>query len=132
MRTEYSDAGARLLWGYEPPQINDGEIEIGGGGGPELLWTNPSPSASFGAQTVTVPKRDWYLIRYSHTAATAVNTQIIKYGEDSILPIVISTSNNRNGTRHATSSEAGIAFTVCTYNGTTTNSYAVPLEIYGL
>lgn len=25
-----------------------------GGGGPKLLWTNPSPTASFGAQTVSV------------------------------------------------------------------------------
>ena len=25
-----------------------------GGGGPKLLWTNPSPAASFGAQTISV------------------------------------------------------------------------------
>ena len=25
-----------------------------GGGGPKLLWTNPNPTAAFGAQTVTI------------------------------------------------------------------------------
>ena len=34
-------------------------VTVGGGGAPKLLWTNPSPTAGFGAQTVPVSLTDY-------------------------------------------------------------------------
>lgn len=48
-------------------------INPGGGGKPKLLWTNPNPSAAFGAQTVSVSLSNYtgVIIKFRDTDAVS-------------------------------------------------------------
>lgn len=104
----------------------------------KLIWSNPSPTSSFPAQTLTLDLSGYsaVLIRTRWNTSTAqLNEQIFIVG-GSKYPI--RTSNAKLAFRNATVNKAGIAFeTGCyldTYGGSFANSidYVIPTRIYGL
>lgn len=106
-----------------------------GGGAVDILWTNPSPSSSFAAQTISVDLTgyDLIFIEYKAISSSTFLSGIIDGDSHTILLLAIqNTSNNRNGTRVATYDNTSVQFGNCTFNGTQTNTYCVPLTIYGV
>ena len=118
---------------------------VAGGFSPTLLWTNQSPSNSFSAQVIStitgLTNHTWFMVKYRNFA---VNDS--QYGMLYAICSASSTTydmlefesatNNRNGYRKVRidnrSGYEEVTFTACTYNDSTNNNYAVPIEIYGL
>ena len=102
-----------------------------------LLWENPNPSASFGAQTVslTLSGYSFVLIEYrdytASDAASALHTILCGVGGKYQMLSGYS-KNNRIGNRTANVTASGITFSEAQYNNETTNTYNVPLRIYGI
>ena len=114
----------------------------GGSGGitMTLLWTNPSPTASFAAQTISLDLSEYDAVVIGvHNFASSDNQYGLIYqfcikavsGVDNMLQIV-SASNNRNGLRRANVVDTGVWFSACTYNGGTNNGYCIPYQIIGI
>ena len=109
--------------------------------GPEVLWTNPSPSSSFGAQTITLSK-GLSSFRYCEILWLASKNAI------NFLPSTIISSGNGGYGINATDvirrrgvdyvSNTQLAFTVCskwaTYGGSATNdnNYVIPYQVIGI
>lgn len=110
----------------------------GSSGAMTLLWTNPSPAANFGAQTIAVDLSgfDACLISFHNFASSSAQYGLIAQeciiGEKNVLQFVDTSSNNRNGRRFATVTTTGVEFTACTFNNGTNNGYGVPYQIYGI
>ena len=97
--------------------------------GAGLLWTNPAPSTSFGAQTITIDLSNY------DAAIVSIKEQITDSEIESyqIIPIPCNSFNLvgsiNNTTRFACSiSETGIQFTS---RGSVNNEYCIPIKIYG-
>lgn len=111
----------------------------GGGGGitMSLLWTNPSPTSSFAAQTVSVDLSGYdaygVLVLFGTSNPNIVPMQVLPCdsARDGVLSVV-ARSNNNNGGRLVTFSPTGLTFTACTYNGSSSNAYCIPYKIYGI
>lgn len=114
------------------------------GGAFSLLWTNPSPTASFGAQEVTVGDMsvfDCILIEYIFSTDTPdLNARTYPVAFLLANPKVHGTlqinaaGNNRVGARSfELTSATTVHFGVAGYNGTATNNgYVIPQRIYGI
>lgn len=107
---------------------------------PVLLWTNPSPTASFAAQTITVPDMSEYdMIEIMFEYATSdghVGTSRVKGGKGGWLEATI--SGARRFRTFTIPSATQITFTDAKYNGmgssaaTTENVGAIPLYVIGI
>lgn len=116
----------------------------GSGGAFDLLWTNPSPTATFTAKTVTVAdmsKYDCILIEYIFsTSSPDLNARTFPIAYLLANPTVSGTLQinaagyNRCGARSfELTSATTVHFGAAGYNGTATNNgYAVPQRIYGI
>lgn len=98
----------------------------------KLLWTNPSPSATFGAQTISLDLSEYDAVDIecylSAGGMTSVRrTEVGKLGEVGGLG-----STGATYTRMATVASAGIAFTEGKNGNTTNNTWATPYAIYGI
>ena len=116
-----------------------------GGFSPTLLWTNPSPSNSFSAQVIStitgLTNHTWFMVKYRNFAVNDAQYGML-YAICSASSTTYdmlefeSATNNRNGYRKiridTRSGYEEVTFTACTYNDSTNNNYAVPIEIYGL
>lgn len=105
------------------------------GGAVDVLWENPSPDSSFASQTLTVDLAgyDIIYIEYKAINSSTFLSGVIDGDSHTILLLAIqNTSNNRNGTRVATYGPTSVQFGNCTFNGAQTNTYCVPLAIYGI
>lgn len=101
----------------------------------ELLWTNPSPTATFTAKTILnngiLNKYykvgiQYYFSSNRYEAYTEVDKGQIGYMQ------IVSTTSNRTGGRTANFSDNGIAFGAGMYNGSeTANGYVIPYRVYG-
>ena len=105
----------------------------------DLLWTNPAPTASFAAQTVSLDLSQYDLV---YIKSKRKNDNSGYYGSNFVLidGIQYSMVNIYGGLieyRGFTPSESGIVFTngslYSTYaTGSTNDSYMVPYQIYGI
>lgn len=102
-----------------------------------LIWTNTDPTSSFAAQTVSV---DWagydaVFIRTMFSTSTQtvqpMSFHICDKNITAFIPITARTSN-QNGGRLFTFDDTGIIFQGGYYNGSATNNYAIPYQIYGV
>lgn len=103
-----------------------------------LLWTNPSPTNNFNAQSINVDlsNYDALLIIYYYGTQSSNRVEL-----SSLLPvnnitkyICISSGTNVTGGRKLSydSSTKKITFESASYNNATNNSYIIPVYIYGL
>lgn len=120
---------------------SEGEISKGGGGGGGLkltaLWTNPNPTSSFAAQTISLDLAQYelILITFHNFASTDAQygllAQLCIVGDTNYLQFT-SATNNRNGRRLATITTTGVQFAACVYNDGTNNNYGIPYQIFGI
>lgn len=104
----------------------------------KLLWTNPSPTSSFAAQTISLDLSDYDAIEIiirSDTANTYTLAPIVtEVGKGGIA----FNSTAYNSGRQFTTTTSGITFTAATYyssygNWSTTSTNAlIPVYIYGI
>lgn len=112
------------------------EVNVGGGGGgmkKTLLWTNPSPSAAFAAQFVSVD-----LSSYDYVIITLPVEDLT---EEITLPVDgnnhvfgVCTVGGTGLARVGTVSTTGVNFTGAVMIGGTTsnNAWCIPQQIYGV
>ena len=106
----------------------------------DLLWSNDSPSASFGAQTVSLDLSGYSSVKIYLGAGTEITTVVeIPSGFTFSARHISNSGNNlRYFYRTITPSNTGVAFTGCSYrtNGSgstgTSNTTLIPLLIYGI
>lgn len=114
----------------------------GGGsssGGLTLLWTNPSPTASFAAQSVSIDLNDFsyygVILKFQNTQD--VYSPIYIYPVNELLNfamIIYGGNSNRTGDRRFaySISNRAISFNAANYNGSANNAYCVPYQIFGI
>lgn len=98
----------------------------------KLLWTNPSPTSAFAAQTVSLDLSDYDAVEIETLLSvggmtTTRTTDVGQMGEVGGLG-----SAGATYCRMATVATSGITFTEGKTNGTTNNANAIPLRIYGI
>lgn len=103
----------------------------------DLLWTNPSPTASFSAQTISVDLSEYDLVvvcirSFPLNDGDSGFSNLIGYKELRSVATIAGSSSNKNGRRRFTPSDTGVEFESCTYDGNTYNNFAVPIYIYGV
>lgn len=119
-------------------------MKYGGGNGGRntgvtmtLLWTNPDPTSSFAAQTVSADLSGYSfygIVPIFSTATPNIIPMQVFPCDDSQNHVMTVTarSNNNNGGRQITFSTSGLTFGAGTYSGSSNNSYAIPYKIYGI
>ena len=123
---EYYDGSA---WSQVPSS--------GGGGSWTELWTNPNPSSTFAAQTVSIDLSSWHLIcilaKPQETGATT-SAFLAAVGTQNILSVPNLGSTQYFYKRNATISTTGVTFSTGyrNTNSTTGTGYCIPTAIYGL
>lgn len=105
-------------------------------GGVKLLWTNPNPTSSFGAQTVALDLSKYifvYILLVPEGSDTGYVGQLCKIGETQIL--ISSLVNNSSAfcrVRKVTITTTGLKFQTG-YAGTSgSGDLCKPYKIYGL
>lgn len=102
------------------------------------LWTNPSSTSSFAAQSVSVDLSpyEWFAIeyRFSATSLSIMPLAMFEVDENAHLLSVAGDTSNRTGGRGCIYSIANqaITFTGANYNGSATNNSTIPVAIYGI
>lgn len=105
-----------------------------------LLWTNPSPTSSFGAQDVLLDLSDYDFVEIYTYGVIGGYTKALVGGGRTTLIYVAGTPAAANGTvsnmRPVTASSTGVHFGDCgsVYTGsavTTNNANLIPYKIYG-
>ena len=104
----------------------------------DLLWTNPNPTSSFTAQTISLDLSEYELFIISSKAYAdsssldEINFSIAIKNTDS-LAIAFRTSSPELF-RVVTANDNGITFSTGKYTGdtNTSDSYAIPQKIYGI
>ncbi len=107
-----------------------------------LLWTNPSPTSAFSAQTLNLNLNNYNAILILSTYSTSYSTLIfenIVFLVPEIKDGTIQTrihgwgrDNNYNLTRYYTITNTSIAIDGGAYNGSNNTSYMIPWKIYGI
>ena len=103
----------------------------------ELLWTNPSPSANFSAQTVSLDLSGYVgviitpkLLPSSTNMRNSVT--LIKGKTTTTCFELVGTAPVGFCGRDITVSSPGVAFGNGAYNGSANNGYWIPMYIYGI
>ena len=110
----------------------------GGSGGitMSLLWTNPSPTSSFAAQTVPIDLSGYDAIGIIPLFSTSVQypafMQIYINTPSTVVLNTYASDSNRQGGRTVTISSNGLQFSAGNYNGSATNSNIIPYKVYGI
>lgn len=102
----------------------------------DLLWTNPSTTSSFSAQTVSLDLSDYdiYAIDYIYSNADKYSFGLRFFKTDNsqnILPIN-GNGSTTCGRRYVQYGASGLQFFDASYNSNTNNTYVVPTHIYGI
>lgn len=105
----------------------------------DTLWTNSSPTSNFTAQDISdisLTNYDLWAVEMRYSTSSAINLPLCVYpvDEETHLGPLSAQTNNNNGGRRFTYSESNSAVSVTAsyYNGSTNNSYAIPIAIYGI
>lgn len=103
-----------------------------------LLWSNPSPTSSFAAQTINLNLNaySWFAVRAKFSNATPQDLPLSIFPVDETAKRIFSAAgdNNRIGVRNVTYNIANMTLAIsgATYNGAANNNSVIPLEIYGV
>lgn len=101
-----------------------------------LLWTNPSPTSSFSAQTVPLDLSSYDAIGIIPLFSTSVQyPAFMQTYINTASTVVLNTyasDSNRQGGRTVVISSTGLQFSAGTYNGSASNSNCIPYKIYGI
>lgn len=122
--------------------IAQGGSSGGGGLTADALWTNPSPSSSFSAQSVPLSAgaSGYKFLLFTYFFATTqmeLQSALFPVGEltggyDGRL-VTNGGTVNRTGARPFTlASDTSVTFASASWNGGTSNTYCVPYKIYGI
>ena len=139
MAKEYLDqTGLSYFWGKVKDYVDNNSGGGGGDSGIELLWSNPSPSSAFDAQTISIDMSRYGAViirlRASTTGGQYTNNIVMKgtseTGNTSLFIRAYSSSNMF--TRGAKLVNEGVIFTTGYQNGTAGTGYAIPVSIYGI
>lgn len=106
------------------------------------LWTNSDITANFAAQNITLSEsvNGYKMLYFDYVFSTSTANHLacgylvslLKSGDNFSLPVT-AFSNNRTGGRNLTlASDTEIAFSGASYNGSSSNAYAIPYHIYGV
>lgn len=105
----------------------------------DLLWTNPSPSASFAAQTVPISDLSVYdfVVVMATTGTTDVNAESFFAQVDDGVSYNIflrnyNTSTQYNYLRRFTVDSSGVTFAGGLRDTTANDNYAIPRKIFGI
>ena len=106
----------------------------------ELLWTNASPTSAYGEQTVSLNLSGYQMIAIvlnRDTGGAAKSTTIVFVGSASKCVVYQDAYGLYPGSRNATVSTTGVAFSNGYDNGNSTaagtsNSVAIPYQIFGI
>lgn len=111
------------------------------GGSPRsirLLWSNPSPTSSFAAQTINVNLNaySWFAVRAKFSNSTPRDLPLFIFSVDETGKYLFSVAGdtNRVGSRSITYNLANMTLAISGgyYNGSANNNSVIPLEIYGV
>lgn len=119
------------------PLIGNKTLEeiAGASKGIKLLWENPSPTATFAAQTISISedltKYDFFLVSYGADATNYyLQTAIIWLGKQSQLFYM--TWGGARYQRNITINDTSLVFGNASSNNSTSNGVAVPYQVYGI
>lgn len=106
------------------------------GGKAKLLWTNPSPSSAFSAQTVSLDLSQYDSILIELLIDTAnqkvTSKTLIKIGDSNIACGRSNSSTDTGAARIVTSvTKNSIVFGNCLLNSAVNNGCGIPYKIYG-
>lgn len=112
----------------------------GGGGGSQevmpLLWTNPSPSSNFSAQTVSLDLSAYvYVVIVPKVLPSSTNMRtsvLLPKGKTTTCFELVGTSPMVFCGRDIAVSDTGVVFGNGSYNGSANNGYWIPMYIYGI
>lgn len=102
------------------------------------LWTNPSPTSSFAAQTISIDLNAyaWFAIetRWSTSSDLVIPLCIYKVDESRHIISLTNDASNRTGGRQFAYSitNKAITFEGGYYNGSSSNANVIPIAIYGV
>jgi hypothetical protein len=101
-----------------------------------LLWTNNSPTSSFGAQSVSIDLSDYQGVDIVWRWSTS-DTGMFRQSFDKDTSSMIFSMANTRTYRELTVSDSGVTFTTgyyAAYNASAATSayYAIPVKIYGV
>lgn len=127
-------------------KVNGVVYELGGGGKPVVLWENPSPSASFAGQTITLADD---VGNYDYIGVICAGGSNSADNRRRFAPLILSPTNvpvgggasiagYRNYRRNFTAEgnkmtfeDAGYYATYGTNTMTTANQYVIPRQVLG-
>ena len=92
-----------------------------------LLWTNPSPSASFSSQTISLNLNTYKLV----FIGTDRNPPILPINSNTYY-INYEYSGRQIVERSTQAKTSGVVFGNATFDGSTSNGYLIPKHIYGI
>lgn len=104
----------------------------------DLLWTNPSPTANFAAQTVSLDLSEYDLFMLVSRDTTGGDTcnMVFALPNTTVRMFFITdsgTTNRNTGYRRATISGTGVQFLEGYQgNSTSNNALCIPYQIYGI
>lgn len=106
------------------------------GFGIDLLWTNPSPAASFTAKTITLDLTNYDLVmvmlRTSDAASARISTGFAEVDGGTAMAVLATTGNNNTGLRGFDVTTDGVKFEAGYWNGEQRNTHGIPVSIYGI
>lgn len=107
---------------------------VGTGGGMKLLWTNPSPSASFAAQTVNIDLSGYLGVVCVFCVSTSGGANTSVFGPMNIQTVALMRIGQISLTdRSFTPTETGVQFTIANdHQGGTRADWLIPVRIYGI
>ncbi len=112
--------------------------KTGSGRGTAKIWTNPSPSSNFAAQSIDVDLTGYGFyavqLRFSTSYDYATEMMIFPVSDQTNSLTVTTIAQNRTGGRHCTYNPTTkkLTFDGASYNGASNNAYAIPLYVWGI
>lgn len=119
--------------GKKQVSTDGGETWSNFSGGAELLWTNPSPTSAFPAQTLSIDLSGYesvIIVCNPQTESTDRTNNLVSKGTSCYLSATL-TGSPWGFYRNVTVSETQITFENGHGNNGTSGTYCYPLEIYG-
>lgn len=101
----------------------------------ELLWTNPSPSSNFAAQTVSLDLSSYdavFLKCYTTTDTPRYFTCLFMVDGNIWTMYAVGGAASNRYNRLVTVSDTGLVFAGGYSNGTAGSAHAIPIEVYGV
>ena len=108
---------------------------VNGGMKMDLLWTNPSPTSDFAAQTVSLDLSDYKLVLImwvTSTSSALCRSIISPIAGDEIQDFYLAKNGTDRYSRQITATSSGISFSPGWLGYADDNSKMIPYMIYGI